>query len=146
MRHGEIAAFLSHREAWRRIAESEADAALVVEDDVDIESVMFLKALRLALAHTGPEHFVRFPVCGRDWRGPVLARAGDVTLFRSRMTGRGAQAQLIGRRAALRLLERSESFDRPVDELFTLPWISGVNTLTVWPNGCGNCRKSWKEA
>jgi Glycosyltransferase family 25 (LPS biosynthesis protein) len=42
---GEIACFLSHRSVWRRIAKGSGDFALVLEDDVELESPVFAAQL-----------------------------------------------------------------------------------------------------
>src|SRR5690606_20025823 len=48
LRRGEIACFLSHRQAWREIVDRNLDAGLVLEDDVGLDPVLFKKALQLA--------------------------------------------------------------------------------------------------
>lgn len=49
--------------------------------------------------------------------------------------GLGMQAQLVGSKAAQRLLSITEIFDRPVDTTAQMNWVTGLKPLTVLPSG-----------
>lgn len=130
----EIAVFLSHRRAWARIVESGFDAGFVVEDDVDLGPA-FGAAWDLALAHADPGAVTRFPWKDRERPGAVIAETGGARLIRPRTVALGMQATLIGRDAAARLLEATETFDRPVDVALQAVWATGVEMRAVRPSG-----------
>ncbi|MFQ5624620.1 MAG: glycosyltransferase family 25 protein [Paracoccaceae bacterium] len=135
MRDNEIGCFMSHRKAWRRIVESGLDAALILEDDVEIDPELFGPALKLALTHCRRDSYVRFPVQDRETEQDVLAMKGGVRLYRPEVTGLGCHAQVVGVEAARRLIEVTGSFDRPVDSFLQMHWLSGVSAVSVRPSG-----------
>lgn len=156
LRIGEIACFLSHRKCWQTIVDHDLDAALIVEDDVQIDDAKFQPAYELAIQNCTPDDFIRFPTKNREQKAILRHSNSTHELFTPKVTGLGMQAQLVGRRAALTLLEKTETFDRPVDTLLQMPWQTGVWPLCVWPTGIseidnqlGGSRigepKSWNE-
>lgn len=131
----EIAVFLSHREAWRRIILGGHEAGLVLEDDVALDPVVFPVAFDLAARHLMPGGVIRFPWRGYEAKGDEIGTSGAVQLIRPRLVALGMQAQLVHRDAARRLLEVTGRFDRPVDTVMQLTWKTGVETLAVVPSG-----------
>lgn len=129
----EVAVFLSHRKAWRLILDEGLEAGLIVEDDVEPEDGAFGEALALALAHAGQGDYVRFPYRGHTDEGAVLAWQGAHRLVEPRHAGLGMQMQLVTRDAAYRLLRATEHFDRPVDALVQMRWLTGVRILALRP-------------
>lgn len=129
----EVACFLSHRRAWQAIVDQDLDAALIVEDDVDVVATAFLEVLAAAIDGLAPEEFVRFPHRDRGEQGRVVRAAGAARLIEPRMPGLNMQMQLVGREAACRLLRASEAFDRPVDTYVQMRWLHGVRVLTARP-------------
>jgi glycosyl transferase family 25 len=59
----------------------------------------------------------------------------NISIFEPTLVGLGMHAQIVTYDAARRLLESTESFDRPVDAYLQLRWKHGVRILTLWPNG-----------
>lgn len=135
LRDSEVACFRSHRKCWSMILEEELDAALILEDDVDIDAAAFADALAVVMPVLAPGDFVRFPYKRREDEGQEMARKGEVVLRRPREVALGMQAQIVTREAARRLLEATQTFDRPVDCLLQMPWEHGVRVLSVWPSG-----------
>jgi GR25 family glycosyltransferase involved in LPS biosynthesis len=133
LRRAEIACFLSHRHAWARIAEGDADAGLIVEDDVEFDRERLDAVLALAKTVFKPEDYLRFPQHLRDESGPVVAQARDVSVIEPRVPGRRMFMQLVGRQAAARLLSFTERFDRPVDALLQMRWLLPVRVLAARP-------------
>jgi len=129
----EIGAFLSHREAWRRIVEEGLDYALVLEDDAQIDRVAFARTCAFARATRAQWDYVLAPATklGRRWR-PAGQR---VTLNHPRSPPLRALAQFVSNTAARRLLAVSERFDRPVDTFLQMSWVTGVELLTFQPSG-----------
>lgn len=133
LRRTEIACFLSHRKAWRRIVEERHEAGLIVEDDVDFAPERLRAALDFVLAKLEPGDYLRLPYRARGERGRVLAAAAGMTLLEPAVVGLGMQMQLVTRRAAERALAATETFDRPVDTMLQMRWRTGVRMLTLRP-------------
>ncbi len=131
----EIAVFLSHRKAWARIVEGGFEAGFVAEDDVDLDEDVFPQAFALAMAQLTPGGMIRFPWRDYEAKGDELGVAGAIRLIRPRRVALGMQAQLIHRDAAVRLLDVTKTFDRPVDTVMQMTWKTGVDTLAVVPSG-----------
>ncbi len=131
----EIACFLSHRKAWQALLDSDLDAALVLEDDVEIDPVTFEVGLALASNAMGWCALVRFPNRPHGDRGPALTFAGDSTLVSPRRVGLGMVTLMLDRGAARSLLVQTDRFDRPVDTFLQLRWQHGVRIGAVRPSG-----------
>lgn len=131
---GEIGAFHSHRECWRRILDGGHDAGLILEDDLTFEPGLFARAVRLAAATGGVDAYVRFPVRPRESSSVVVGRDGEIAVIRPEVIGLGAVGQLVGREAARRLLEATERFDRPIDTFLQMRWAHRTEVLSVWPS------------
>lgn len=135
LRASEVACFLSHRNAWKLIAEGDEPGAMVLEDDVALDVPTFARALALVQQHAGEEEFVRFPHKLREKPRRELAQEGEIRLFEPKVCGLGMVTQFVGRNAAKRLLNATEFFDRPVDTTLQQTWITGQVNYTVWPTG-----------
>ncbi len=133
---GEIGCFLSHRKAWQRIVDEGWEAALVVEDDLEIDPARRAALLRLLARHANPERFIRIPPKDREPVTDVTDREDALRLFTPRRIGLQTTAQLVGRAAAKRLLACTERLDRPVDSVLQLHWATGQKIETILPNGC----------
>lgn len=133
---GEIGCFLSHRKAWQRIVDAGWDAALIVEDDLEIDPARRDALLRLLERHADPERFIRIPPKDREPVTQVTDREDALTLFTPRRIGLQTTAQLVGRAAAKRLLSCTERLDRPVDSFLQMHWVTGQTIETILPNGC----------
>lgn len=135
LRPAEIACFMSHRKAWSLIAEGSDAGAMILEDDVELTEPEFGAAFSLSQTHAGEEDFVRFPHKKREKHKKILAQVGATDLFEPSICGLGMVAQFVGRSAAVRLLKATEIFDRPVDTMLQMTWLTKQTTLSVWPSG-----------
>lgn len=134
LRPGEVGAFHSHRECWRRIVAGGHRAGLILEDDLEFDPPVFERAAGLAASHDLENSYVRFPLRRRESSSQVIARDSELALIRPDVIALGAVGQLVGREAARRLLTATERFDRPVDTFLQMRWIHGVKVLSVWPS------------
>lgn len=125
LRPAEIGVFQSHRKIWQRIAEDGPDLAIVVEDDLQIDPARFGAALDMVRAQATAESYVRLPVKQREKPARVVARDGGLSLILPRVIGLQCICQVVGRNAALRLLQATERIDRPVDTALQMHWITG---------------------
>lgn len=129
----EIACFLSHRKAWQAIVDQKLDAGFIIEDDVEL-TAEFDAAFKTACKIMTPDSFIRFPFRERETGRQILNENG-VRVIAPVPVGLGMVAQLVGREAAKRLLERTQTFDRPVDTMTQMNWITGLRPLSVLPGG-----------
>lgn len=130
----EIACFLSHRKAWQAIVDQKLDAGFIVEDDIELTDC-FMSAFRAALNHLEPGGFIRFAFREGREQGREVFRNGQVRLIIPNPIGLGMVAQLVSYDAAVKLLEATRQFDRPVDTTVQLRWVTGLQPLTVIPGG-----------
>jgi len=132
LRPAEIGCFLSHRIAWQMILDRDLDGALILEDDVELVQPEFGRCLEVAFDSLRFADLVRLRLMERtpgSIRGmpePALMQPMDTAL--------GTQAQVLGRQGALRLLEASQTFDRPVDVFIQMRWVSGITICEVAPS------------
>lgn len=132
LRPGEIGCFLSHRAAWSRLVASEAESALIIEDDMALEAG-FADALTLARRHVAQLGYIQFQT--RPVTAAEIDRQGEAVLMQPLLTPLRTSAQLVSRRAAERLLSLTEPFDRPVDTFLQMHWHTGLRLGVISPSG-----------
>jgi len=132
---GEIGCFLSHRKAWKAIVDGGFAAGLIIEDDVELEPGIFTRALRLALAHVAHHGVIQFQVRSIGNPGPVIARSTGALLARPPVVPLRTSCGLYSRAAAQRLLELTATFDRPIDSMMQMRWVTGLLPLIAVPSG-----------
>lgn len=130
---GEVGCFLSHRKVWQLLVDSDHPFAVIAEDDIAVDEG-FHEVLALALSEATKDSLIRFPIKKREVPQKVIAQSGQIALFRPAVLGLTTGMYLIGRDAAARLLERSQRLDRPVDVWLQMRWLTGVDSLTLWPS------------
>ena len=135
LRSAEIACFQSHRKCWQEILDQGLEAALIIEDDVDIINGEFLAAVKLAMKEIKMGDLIRFPIKPREKPISSSVEQNNISIFEPTLVGLGTQAQIVTYDAAMRLLEKTERFDRPIDVYLQLRWNHGLRILTLWPNG-----------
>ncbi|MFV1602650.1 MULTISPECIES: glycosyltransferase family 25 protein [unclassified Phaeobacter] len=135
LRAGEVGCFLSHRKCWQKIAEGMDDFGLIVEDDLAFEPNLWRDAMALVGNHADKDHFIRLPAKQRESARQVVAQTGAARMFLPRRIGLQTVAQVVGKTAAARLLEASETLDRPVDTFLQMHWVHRQPVHTIWPNG-----------
>jgi GR25 family glycosyltransferase involved in LPS biosynthesis len=134
MRQSEIACFLSHRLVWQALLDSDNDAALIVEDDVDVDQTHFKAGYALACEHLAGG-YVRFPKNLNELPFKSIACVGNTSLFYPTEIALGMQLQLVSREAAKQLLKATQCFDRPVDTFLQMRWLTDVSCKVVSPSG-----------
>ena len=129
----EVGAFLSHRAAWRRILDEALDFAFIFEDDAEIEPQAFAALMAFVAAEREAWDYVLMPAKPTQG-GTAVARRGELALLRPDAPPLRAIAQIVSRAAAVRLLERTLPFDRPVDTLLQMTWVTGQPLLVASPS------------
>ncbi len=136
LRPAEIGVFESHRRLWRKLVDEKIDMAIITEDDLRIDPIRMAKALKMLAAFATPEHYIRIPVKQREVAAQVLAKTNDQRLILPKVIGLQCVCQLVGRRAAERLLAATDKIDRPVDTFLQMHWLTGQPILSL--QGSGN--------
>ncbi|OIQ32456.1 MAG: glycosyl transferase family 25 [Roseobacter sp. MedPE-SWchi] len=124
LRPAEIGVFQSHRRIWQKMVDEKIDLALITEDDLQIDPVLFPKALEMLERHATIDQYIRLPVKQREAPGKVLDNKDGLQLILPRVIGLQCICQVVGRRAAVRLLEATQEIDRPVDTFLQMHWIT----------------------
>lgn len=124
LRPAEIGVFQSHRRIWQKMIDEDIDFALITEDDLQIDPVLFPKALEMLKHHATPDHYIRLPVKQRETPTQVLEDKDGLQLILPRVIGLQCICQCVGRRAAARLLKATQEIDRPVDTFLQMHWIT----------------------
>jgi glycosyl transferase, family 25 len=129
----EVGVFLSHRAAWRRIVDDALDFAFIFEDDAQIDPASFAALFEFVTLERPAWDYVLLPAQPIRNGTPVVSRGG-LTLLRPDAPPLRAIAQIVSRDAAKRLLERTLPFDRPIDTLMQMPWVTGQPVLVASPS------------
>jgi glycosyl transferase family 25 len=129
----EVGVFLSHRAAWRRILDEALDFAFIFEDDAEIDPAAFAALVEFVTLERPVWDYVLLPAQPIRNGTPVASRGG-LTLLRPDAPPLRAIAQIVSRAAAKRLLERTLPFDRPIDTLMQMTWVTGQPLLVASPS------------
>lgn len=132
LRPGEYGCFLSHRAAWQALLDSDAEAALILEDDMEL-GPDFPDALRLATRHVARMGYVQFQT--RAVQGDAIDCEGACVLYRPKVTPLRTSGQLVHRDAARHLLTLTTTIDRPVDTFLQMHWLTGMHLGSIAPSG-----------
>jgi len=133
LRAGEVGHFLSQRKAWQRIIDQQLDAALLLEDDIELDTRVFNSGLRLAISRLDDVDIVKFraPTRGRS----DMHRGLSPLVHRPALAPLGTTSLLVTRGAAERLLSLTHTFDRPTDAFLQLSWVTGIHPRIIIPAG-----------
>ena len=129
----EVGVFLSHRAAWRRIVDEKLDFAVIFEDDAQIDTDPFAALIEFVTVERAAWDYVLMPATPVR-NGAAVARRGALALLRPDAPPLRAIGQIVSRAAAERLLDRTLPFDRPVDTLLQMTWVTGQPVLVASPS------------
>ena len=129
----EVGVFLSHRAAWRRIVDDGLDFAFIFEDDAGIDPAAFASLVEFVTLERSAWDYVLLPAQPIR-NGVLVASRGGLTLVRPEAPPLRAIAQIVSFAAARRLLDRTLPFDRPVDTLMQMIWVTGQPVLVASPS------------
>lgn len=125
LRAAEIGVFESHRRIWRKLVEDKIDLAIITEDDLRIDPPRMAQALDLLTPIATPDHYIRIPVKQREVPAQTLVDQNGLRLILPKVIGLQCVCQMVGRRAAERLLAATDQIDRPVDTYLQMHWLTG---------------------
>ncbi len=124
LRPAEIGVFESHRRIWRKLVDDEIDLAIITEDDLRIDPARMAKVLDMLAPIATPDHYIRIPVKQREVPTQTLAEGDGLRLILPKVIGLQCVCQMVGRRAAERLLAATDQIDRPVDTFMQMHWLT----------------------
>ena len=131
---GEIGCYMSHQKAWQAIVDKSLPCALVVEDDILIDSNLKLFNEKLA-RFTESFDIVKFHCKKANPRIVDKVPIGNgYDLCRFDKVPIGNIAQLISFNGAKKLLRAHSTFGRSVDEDIQHWWEADLNVLGVFPS------------
>jgi len=128
----DVATYMGHRTAWQELLDSGADYAIIVEDDV-VLSDSFNQLPRRISELSIPWNMIKLAEPYKPERSAVQDRVGAATMVRYQVVPRGCCAYVLTREAAVGLLERTQTFYRPLDVDFQWWWEFGLNVLGLKP-------------
>ncbi|WP_136658632.1 glycosyltransferase family 25 protein [Nitratireductor sp. XY-223] len=138
LRPAEIGCFLSHRRCWRRIVDDELDYGLVFEDDAALDAAVAGPAIDFAESHIADAGYIQMPVRDVPAGAELNFESAGIRLMSPLVTPLRTSGQVVSQAAARRLLYVTEVFDRPIDTLLQMHWITGIRPLVLTPSGLTN--------
>lgn len=115
-RDGQVGCFLSHADAWRRIAAGKVRWGLVLEDDLHVSDGLPGLLADLSWVPTDAD-VVRLESTGQFLSlGPPRSRIDDRAVRHIRSAAWGAGAYLLSRDAAARLVASAPALQSPADD------------------------------
>lgn len=135
LRPAEIGVFQSHRFCWQRVVDENWDYALIVEDDLKVDTDRLSDALELVDAYGHSDMYIRLPVKQRETPSTILTQNGDMKFILPRVIGLQCICQVVGKGAARQLLTSTRTIDRPVDTFLQMHWATGQPVHSILPNG-----------
>jgi glycosyl transferase, family 25 len=132
---GELGCYLSHVQAMRRFLSSDADAAVILEDDVQ-PSDSLPAVLDALLAHPQRWDMVKLSAVHSGTPVPVLnlSPGHDLTVMMSQCTG--SSAYIVNRRAAQAYVQNLLPMSLPYDHVFDQGWRFRLAVRLVSPPPC----------
>ena len=132
---GELGCYLSHVEVMRRFLASDAEFALVLEDDVLLKDAL-PAVLRGLMAHAARWDMVKLSAVhsGTPVRVLEVTPGHHLAVMLSRCTG--SSAYLMNRRAAAVYARELLPMSLPYDHVFDQGWRFGLKVRLVTPTPC----------
>lgn len=135
MKTGEVGCFLSHRQIWAELQIRNIDAALIIEDDADLDLINFPAAVMLAQRHIETLGYVQLQTRVAKNKSHLVDTEGDCRLFVPELGGLRTTGQMISKASAARLHALSQTIDRPVDTFVQSHWHTGLRPAMIYPSG-----------
>lgn len=130
---GTIGCSMSHIQAWQLLVASDADYALIFEDDVAFTPGMLRRVIDELLATNKTWDLVNFQAAHRGFplRFMTLSDGHNVVHYLTKITNAGCY--LLHRSAAIKLLRYAYPLQMPVDHYFMQGWKLGITVAGVEP-------------
>ena len=131
---GELGCYASHYAAWMTFLETGASQMVVLEDDTIVDWTFLEKVARIDLQVSGISFLRLFAMDPGPCRR-VQANAIEFQRHLIEYVDRvfGAQAYVITRAAAERLIRHCQAVRRPIDDELDRSWVHGLPNLCIFP-------------
>lgn len=130
----EVGCYFSHIEALREFLNSDADHALILEDDIAFEPD-FRQVMQAAIARAGEWDILRLSTVNTGRAIPYSGLTGRYRLAVALTREKGAGAYMVNRRAA-KWLVRQLPMRLAYDIMFDLEYLAGLRAVFVKPLPC----------
>ena len=128
----ELGCYLSHIECLKKFIESDADYALILEDDVTLHDKLE-STITTALKYRSEWNMLRLSTVNHGKWWPVRSLNGDFDLSICLTREKGAGGYVVDRRAAEKMLKHLLPMRVAWDIAFDLEWFLGFKTLGIFP-------------
>lgn len=128
----ELGCYLSHIECLKKFIESDADYALILEDDVTLHDELE-GLISEALQHRSDWNMLRLSTVNHGKWWPVRSLHGDFNLSICLTREKGAGGYVVDRHAAEKMIKHLLPMRVAWDIAFDLEWFFGFKTLGVFP-------------
>lgn len=128
---GQIGAFLSHRLAWEKCAQTNR-LTVVFEDDFQLLQEL-PAVIALAQQHAASFDVLKLQGLKNDCPYRVVKACEGSQLVRHQRDPLGATGYIVKPSAAKILIEKSRRFHAPVDDFIFHDWIHGLEILSLLP-------------
>lgn len=135
LKTGEVGCFLSHRQIWAEVQIRKIDAALIIEDDADIDMIEFPAAVELAQRWIEQLGYIQLQTRDAKGQSHLVDTAGNCRLLVPELGGLRTTAQMVSRATAARMHGHSQTIDRPVDTFVQSHWHTGLRPAMIFPSG-----------
>jgi glycosyl transferase, family 25 len=128
----ELGCYLSHVECLKKFLASDADYALILEDDVTLSDAL-ATLIDEALEHRHAWNMLRLSTVNSGKWWPVIKLAGESNLSVCLTREKGAGAYVVDRHAAAQMVRHLLPMRLAWDIAFDLEWFLGFKTLGIFP-------------
>jgi len=141
---GEIACFLSHREAWKKVANDSENWGFISEDDIHLETDANEFISGEAWIPGSADIVKAETVMQRVWLGKQSKSLGKgYRLSELRSNHGGAAGYFLSRDAARRLIDQTENFCSIPDQVLFNPILGIAQTLRIYQLDPAICVQDW---
>jgi glycosyl transferase family 25 len=128
----ELGCYLSHMECLKKFIASDADYALILEDDVSIHQDL-VKLIDSAMDFRSEWNMLRLSTVNRGkwWSVRDLGNGSSLAVCLTREKGAGGY--LVDRKAAMQMIKHLLPMRLAWDIAFDLEWLLGFKTLGIYP-------------
>jgi glycosyl transferase family 25 len=128
----ELGCYLSHLECLKKFIKSDADYALILEDDVTLQDELE-SLISAALVHRRDWNMLRLSSVNHGKWWAVRCLNGDYNLSICLTREKGAGGYLVDRHAAEQMIKHLLPMRLAWDIAFDLEWFLGFKTLGIFP-------------
>lgn len=130
----EIGVYSSHYSLWEQLLRDDVKQYIILEDDVIVDWKMIERLFNIDFDSCGISYlrlFYKRPVPFSVIKSSYLSRSSFILQLKGRADG--AQAYIVTRAAAERLIRYCRRIERPIDSALDRYWEHGVANLCLFP-------------